>query len=287
MKKFLKKIICVSLIGFYFLQIEKVQSIVPYYYFPTLKNLQKESITIGKNAYQLLYFGQYKESLNLAKLAVKMNATDEKLWLILSEAQVANKLYKNALISLNKAQKINSKNSETYFAKSNIYIKISQLQNGKNALKTALRIEPNNYKGIFQLGNILLMEKNYAEAIKLFDKSVKIKPDFWQAINNKGLAYFEKNNINLSMKLFEKAISIEDNAEPLLGLASCLRIKNIELALQLAKKALNKNPNYVNYDYRKEQLWGEKLQASTEILLQNDELQIDVILAKTKINASS
>jgi len=287
MNKFLKKIICFSLISFYFLKIENVQSIVPYYYFPTIKNLQKESIAIGKSAYQLLYFGQYKESLNLAKLAVKINAEDEKLWLILSEAQLANKLYKKALISLNKAQKINSKNSETYFAKSNIYIKISQLQNAKNALETSLRIEPKNYKAFFQLGNIFLMEKNYSEAIKLFDKSIKIKPDFWQAINNKALAYFEKNDINLSIKLFEKAISIEENAEPLLGLASCLKIKNIKLALQLAKKALNKNPNYVNYDYRKEQLWGEKLQASTEILLQNDELEVDVILAKTKINASS
>ena len=88
-------------------------------------------------------------------------------------------------------------------------------------------------------------------------------------------------------KHFKKAISIESNAEPLLGLASCLRIQDTKLAIQLAKKALNKNPNYVNYLYREEQLWGEKLQASTEILLQNDELQTDVILAKSKINASS
>ena len=101
------------------------------------------------------------------------------------------------------------------------------------------------------------------------------------------MAYFETNNIDLSRKLFEEAISIEDNAEPLLGLASCLRIKDLKLALELAKKALSKDPNYVNYDYRKEQLWGEKLQASTEILLRNDELQSDVILAKSKINASS
>ena len=124
------------------------------------------------------------------------------------------------------------------------------------------------------------------EAIKLFDKSIKIKPNFWQAINNKGLAYFEKNNINLSAKLFEKAISIEENAEPLLGLASCLRIKDIKLALQLAKKALAKDPNYVNYEYRKEQLWGEKLQNSTEILLQNKQLQQEVILAKSKTDTS-
>ena len=287
MKKFLKKTIWISLICFYFFQIKIVQAIVPYYYFPTIKNLQKQSLSIGKNAYQLLYFGQYKDSLNLAKLAIKINSKDEKLWLILAEAQSANKQYKNALNSLNKAEKINSNISEIYFAKSNIYLKISQYTKAKSALEKVVKIEPNNHKAIFQLGNILLMEKNYLGAIKLFDKSVKIKPDFWQAINNQGLAYFEKNNINLSIKLFESAISIQENAEPLLGLASCVRINDPKLAIQLAKKALAKDPKYVNYDFRKEQLWGEKLQSSTEILLQNEQLKKDVILAKSKINASS
>ena len=100
MKNVLKKIICVSLISFYFFKIEEVQSLVPYYYFPTKKNLQTESLSIGKNAYQLLYFGQYKQGLNLAKLAVQINNTDEKLWLILAEVQVANNLYKEALNSI-------------------------------------------------------------------------------------------------------------------------------------------------------------------------------------------
>jgi len=286
MKKFLKKIIWITLISFYILQVEKVQAIVPYYYFPTVKNLQKQSLYIGKNAYQLLYFGQYEDSLNLAKLAVKINAKDEKLWLILAEAQIASKNYKNALNSLNKAEQINSNISEIYFAKSNVYLKISEQTKAKSALEKGIKIEPNNHKAIFQLGNILLTEKNYLEAIKLFDKSIKIKPDFWQAFNNQGLAYFEKNDISLSIKLFEKAISIEDNAEPLLGLASCLRLKDIKLALELAKKSLAKDPNYVNHKYRKEQLWGEKLQTSTEILLQNKQLQKDVMLAKSKINAS-
>jgi len=287
MKKFLKKTIWISLICFYFFQIEIVRAVVPYYYFPTIKNLQKQSLYIGKNAYQLLFFGQYEDSLNLAKLAVRINAKNEKLWLILAEAQIANKKYKNALNSLNKAEQINSNISEIYFAKSNVYLKISQQTKAKHALEKGIKIEPNNHKAIFQLGNILLMEKNYSGAIKLFDKSIKIKPDFWQAINNQGLAYFERNNVNLSIKLFERAISIEENAEPLLGLASCLRSKNIKLAIELAKEALNKDPNYVNYDYRKEQLWGEKLQASTEILLQNEELIKDVLVAKTKIIESS
>ena len=287
MKKFFKQIIWIFLISFYFLQMKKVQAIVPYYYFPTIKNLQKQSLSIGKNAYQLLYFGQYEDSLNLAKLAVKINAKNEKLWLILAETQIANKQYENALNSLNKAEEINSNISEIYFAKSNIYLKTSQQTKAKIALEKAVKIEPNNHKAIFQLGNILLMEKNYLGAIKLFDKAIKIKPDFWQAINNQGLAYFEKNNITLSIKFFESAISIEENAEPLLGLASCVRINDTKLAIQLAKKALDKDPKYVDYNYRKEQLWGEKLQASTEILLQNEQLRQDVILAKSKIIESS
>ena len=287
MKKFFKIIFYVSFIGFYLFKIENVQSIIPYYYLPTKNNLQKESLSIGRNAYQLLYFGQYKESVNLAKLAVKINAEDEKLWLILSEAQVANKLYKYGLDSLNKAQKINPNISQIYFAKSSIYLQISEQKKAKNALETGLKFEPNNHSAIFQLGNIILMEKNYLKAIKLFDESIKIKPNFWQAINNKGLAYFEKNNIDQSIKSFEKAISIEENAEPILGLAACLRNQNIELALQLAKDSLNKNPNYVNYNYRKEQLWGEKLQNATEILLQNESLQKDVKVAKSKINIPS
>jgi len=287
MKKILKRIVCASLISFYFLQIKEVQSLIPYYYLPGVESLKKESFSIGKSAYQLLYFGQYEQSLNLAKLAVKIDKTNERLWLILAETQLANELYEQALESLTQAQKIDSNLSEIYFAKGNVYFRISQLLNAKTALEKGLRIEPNNHKAIFQLGNIFLMEKNYSEAIKLFNKAVKVKPDFWQAINNIGLAYYEKNNITKSIKFFEKAISIEDNAEPLLGLASCLRIKDIKLALEIAKKALLKDPNYVDYDFRKEQLWGEKLQNSTEILLQNDQLQTDVILAKSKINASS
>ena len=66
MKQFFKKLIYASLISFFFLKTEQVESIIPYYYFPSINNLQKEGLSIGKNAYQLLYFGEYQQSLNLA-----------------------------------------------------------------------------------------------------------------------------------------------------------------------------------------------------------------------------
>ena len=287
MKKVLKKIVLLSIICGAFFQVKDLKALIPYYYQPTQKNLSKESLSIGKSAYQLLYFGQIKDSLNLAKLAVKINQSNETLWTILAEAQIANKLYEDALISLNKAQKIKPKMGEIYFAKSTIYLKQSKIKEAKFALKEGIRIIPRNFRAIFQLGNIYLMEKNYEKAIKEFEKAIAIKKDFWQAINNQGLAYFELDKINLSIVYFEKAIAIEDNAEPLLALASCLRLKNINEAILLAKRALIKEPNYVEYDYRKEQLWGEKLQKSTTKLFQNNQLEKEIILAKTKINKTS
>ena len=38
---------------------------------------EKEALLIGKKAYQLIFFGQIKDSLNLAKLAVKMDNKNE------------------------------------------------------------------------------------------------------------------------------------------------------------------------------------------------------------------
>ncbi|ABM71214.1 Flp pilus assembly protein TadD, contains TPR repeats [Prochlorococcus marinus str. MIT 9515] len=284
MQKSFIKLLFFSIISCHIFNTQNLRALVPYYHFPDAKHLEQEALSIGKQAYQLLYFGQIKDSLNFAKLAVKINDKNENLWLILAEAQTANELYEDAFNSLNNAQKINPKMSEIYFAKSAIYLKQAKIKKAKISLELGIQIAPENFNAIFQLGNIYLMEKDYEKALKEFDKAIEIKKDFWQAINNKGLAYYELNNINLSIISFKKAISIEENAEPLLALASCLSIKDINEAIFLAKKALIKEPNYVKYNYRKEQLWGEKLQNSTEKLFENNKLKEEIFIARTKIN---
>ena len=283
MNKTISKLLLLSIISGQLFITKSLKAVIPYYYLPDSNNLKKESLSIGKQAYQLLYFGQIKDSLNLAKLAIKIDDTNETLWKILAETQIANKLYDDALISLNNAQKINPKMAEIYFAKSSIYLKQSKIKKAKISLQSGIKVIPKNFKAIFQLGNIYLMEKNYEKAIAEFEKAIEIKKDFWQAINNKGLAYFEINKINLSILSFEKAISIEENSEPLLALASCLRNKDIKQAIVLASKALKKEPNYVDFNYRKEQLWGDKLQTSTEKLFENPQLKKEILFAKTKI----
>ena len=284
MKNSLIKLLFFSIISGHIFNTQNLKAIVPYYYLPETENLKQEALSIGKQAYQILLFGQIKDSLSLAKLAVKIDNKNVTLWTILAEAQIANKLYEDALISLNKAQKINPNMGEIFFAKSSIYLQQSKITKAKIYLQSGIKILPKNFNAIFQLGNIHLMEKNYEKALEQFNKAIEIKKDFWQAINNKGLVYFELDKINLSIISFKKAISLEENAEPLLALATCLRNKDINKSIFLAKKALIKNPNYVEHSYRKEQLWGEKLQIATEKLFKNTQLKKQVLSAKTKIN---
>ena len=267
------KLLLVQLLGLCIFQIKKANAFIPYYYLPSKKFLNINGSQIGKNAYQLLYFGQLKEGLALAKLAVSLNIKDENLWALLAEAQISNKLYNEALLSLSKGKSINPSISGLYFAESSIYLNQKKFQKAKNSLSKGLSLQPNNINGLFQLGNIFLIEKKYEKALLEYKKIIKIKSNFWQAYNNKGLIYFEIDKSLLSIQNFKKAIAIERNAEPLLALAVALKNTNLEKSLNLTKEALEKDPKYVSSKYRTEQLWGQKLQKETEQLFEQEKIK--------------
>ena len=279
-KKIFQNLIFFQILIFNIVFIESLQAIIPFYNLPTEDILKKNSFSIAKNAYQLLNFGQIKESLNLSKLAISLNENDPRLWSLLAETQIANKLYENALYSIKKGKNIDPKMSELYFSESSIFIKQNKIKDAQKSLKKGLNLQPDNINGIFQLGNLYLMEKNFKQSLNTFNEAINIKPDFWQAFNNKGLIFFELNNIPSAIKNFKKAIEIENSAEPLLALAVCIQNENFTESILLAKKALSKNPNYVDTEYRKEQLWGQKIQNQTNKLFSSKELKQDIAIAK-------
>ena len=279
-KKLFQNLIFFQILIFNIVFIESLEAIIPFYNLPKEDILKKNSFSIAKNAYQLLYFGQIKESLNLSKLAISLNKNDPKLWGLLAEAQIANKLYENALNSIKEGKKIDPKMSELYFSESSVFMKQNKIKNAQKSLKEGLNLEPDNINGLFQLGNLYLMEENFIKSLNVFNEATNIKPTFWQAFNNKGLIFFELNNVPSAIKNFKKAIEIEDNAEPLLALAVCIQDENFKESILLAKKALSKDPNYVDNEFRKEQLWGEKIQKQTNKLFSSKELKEDVAIAK-------
>ena len=122
------------------------------------------------------------------------------------------------------------------------------------------------------------MQANFAIALKAFEKAAKLKPTFWEAVNNQGIVLFEIGKTEDAITRWRHVLEIKRNAEPMLALAAALnQIKpgNKE-ALELANKALAKNPNYVLASHQKEQLWGERLRKATNQLLSNPILRSSV-----------
>ena len=251
---------------------------------PSTHELESTSIQIGKTAIQLIQFGQNNEAIKLLKLAVKLNPKEKELWTSLAEAQVrANKNYE-ALSSLNKAIILKPTDENLYFSKAYIYINLNSPQKAKSSIEKGLLINKNNERGYFQLGNTEIMLNNYKLALIAFKKSSKINSNFWQSINNEGLVLYELNNSKEAILKFKSALQISNDPEPMLALAIALFSSGTKSneSLNLAKKALDSNPQYVSKDYQSKQLWGKKLQKSAQLLFKTQEMKKVVREAREK-----
>ena len=280
MKKKIFKILLTLIISINFLEMDRAKSIVPYYYIPSGKVLEKNSLLFADRAYYLLSIGRLNEGLQLAKLVLSFDQSNEKLWAILAEAQIRNNLFKDALKSIKKGKSLNSENADFYFVESSIYLQSKKLKKARKTLESGLIIEPKNTFALFQLGNIFLMEKNYKEALNTFERAVKIKSNFWEVINNIGLAYYELDEKYFAEINFNRAISINRNGETLLALAVTLQKKDPKQSILLGREALKLNPSFVSTEYREEQLWGDKIQKATQQLFKSQELEDDIDLAR-------
>lgn len=274
-----KKWISFLLIGLSINLINKPSyAFIPYYYETNIDDLKKTSISLAKSAAQLIQFGQAKEASRLARVAVKLNPYDERLWSILAEAQVRNKLFKDAKYSLTKAKEINPKNANLWFAEGSIEL---QQKNPKKAIllfEKGLSIEPENANAYFQIGNARLIQSKSRLALQAFEKATKIKPKFWEALNNQGLVLFELGKIDKAINIWRKVLEINKNPEPMLALAVALnkQQKSNSESIDLAKEALARNPNYVSPQHQKEQLWGDKLIKATKDFFKKPELNKDI-----------
>ena len=281
--KIFKYLLSLSLIETFFIPNSSI-AFFPRINEPNQEEFEFTSMQIGKAAMQLIQFGQYKEAINILKLALKLNPKEETLWIALADAQFKSKDSDSALLSLNKVLVINPKNASIYFTKGSIYMNSKNLEKAILMLNQGLLLDNKNETGYFQLGNAYIMLKEYTKALDTYNKVTKLNPSFWQVINNQGLILYEINKKKDAISKFKLAAKLSNNAEPKLALAITIystKGKSIEL-LNIAKNALIDNPKYANIEYQSEQLWGRKLQHSAKLFFKTKEMKKVVREARQK-----
>ena len=279
MKIKIKIILLITFIGLGFTGANQTaKAFIPYVYVPNSKTLVLTSIEIGKIAEKFIYFGEKQEALKLAELAVRLNPSDDRLWSLLAQSQIINNQLIEAQESLKEAKAINPEKSSIWFAEGSLAIMQRETQEAIELINQGLELDPENASAYFQLGNARLIQVEPDLALRAFEKATYINPTFWEAKNNQGLVLYEMGKKESAIEVWREVLQISKNAEPMLALAAALNDLepfNSE-SIELARKALATNPNYVYGSYQEEQLWGLGLRAVTKILLESPALYEDV-----------
>ena len=251
------------------------RALVPYVYTPSTQELEGAGIGIGRTAAQLLRLGQPEEASRLAALAVRLQPNDERLWSVLAEAQLRSDQLNDAAGSLAKAKSLNPGKAGLWFAEASLALRDNRPDDAVPLLDEGLRLDPKNAGAYFDLGNARVMQDDLRQALRAFEKATSIKPSFWEALNNQALVLFEMGNTSEAIKRWRSVLKIKRNAEPMLALAAALNKQKPgdTESIELARKALAEDPNYVLPGHQENQLWGLKLRQATETLLSEGALK--------------
>ena len=265
------------------------RALTPYVYTPSAQELEGAGVGIGRTAAQLLRLGQPEEAASLAALAVRLQPNDERLWSVLAEAQLRSDQLKAAAGSLAKAKALKPGKAGLWFAEASIALRDERPDDAISLLDEGLRLDPKNAGAYFDLGNARVMQSDLRQALKAFEQATTIKPSFWEALNNQALVLFEMGNTPEAIKRWRSVLSIKRNPEPMLALAAALNQQSPGDAesLELARKALAEDPNYVLPGHQENQLWGSKLRQATEVLLTTPSLRSAVERAEANADPKS
>ena len=264
------------------------KALVPYVVLSSERNLEAAGLGIAQAASRLLKLGQAEEAASLAALTVQLIPTDARGWLLLAEAQLRSGEDAEASASLEQARNLDPRNAGILFAQGSLALKANQPARAIELIREGQRIDDKNAGSYFDLGNGYILLGESKAALSAFERASKLRSDFWEAINNQSLVLYEQRKDAEAIQRWRSVLTIRPTAaEPMLALAAALNAQdpgNGE-SLDLAKRALSGDPNYVLSSYQQEQLWGSRLRQATSVLLANTSLKGDVERAQANADA--
>jgi tetratricopeptide (TPR) repeat protein len=265
------------------------RALVPYVYLPADKELEGAGLGIAQAAARLLRLGQAEDAARLAQLTVRLLPNDPRGWILLAEAELRSNHPDKALQALTQAKRFDPDNAGIWLAEGSLALRTNHPDQAIPLLRRGLELDPRNAGAYFDLGNAQILLRQPEQALKSFERAARLRADFWEAINNQGLVLFEMGRPGDALQRWRTVLTIKsDVAESSLALAAGLHSQGgagqRQEAIRLAQQALGNDPNYVLDAFRREQLWGERLQAATRSLLSLPELK--AVVDRANANAT-
>jgi cytochrome c-type biogenesis protein CcmH/NrfG len=264
-------------------------------YSPHLPNVdyahfEKEGNILFQESLQLVQIRQFALARSRMQLATQLIPKNPRAWSLLGGLYLAEDKTEAALGALLKAQMLDPKDVSVWLRLGTVYFQKKDYGQSIAALQAALDLKPDNPAVLFDMGNALLMQRKSKEAVSIYEKAYALDGEFWYPLNNIGLVRYEAGNLRESVRLWrsilaKKSTNPEREAakdEPKLALAVALyRQGDRGEALTLAKEVLRSERRYGDLKFLKDNLWGDRLVADTQKLLQ--EVSIQAVLREEEV----
>lgn len=252
----------------YPLSVAQAQIFIPHTPQLSASDMERDGLTVAQEALQLAQFQQFNEALVRAKLAAQLAPQAYEVWALLGGLYLTVAQPAQAIPALNTSIALNQQNAGVYFSLGSAYFRTGAYQDSVRALEQGLALRNDVAEEWFNLGNAYLKLNQNAKAIAQYRQALKYDKKFWPALNNIGLLQYEQGDIPQALRSFQAAVALDNKAgEPKLALAAGLfRQGQVQQAVNAALIALRLDSRYIEPDFQRENLWGERLMADTKAL---------------------
>ncbi|AFY62077.1 tetratricopeptide repeat protein [Synechococcus sp. PCC 6312] len=257
------------------LSIAQAQVLIPHTPQLSATDMERDGLTVAQEALQLAQFQQFNEALIRAKLAAQLAPQAYEVWALLGGLYLTVSQPAEAIPALNTSIALNQKNAGVYFSLGSAYFRTGAYQDAARALEQGLALRSDVAEEWFNLGNAYLKLNQNPKAIAQYRQALKSDKKFWPALNNIGLLQYEQGDIPQAIRSFQAAVALDNKAgEPKLALAVGLfRQGQVQQGINTALVALRLDSRYIEPDFQRENLWGERLMADTKALFANPQVQ--------------
>jgi tetratricopeptide (TPR) repeat protein len=189
-------------------------------------------------------------------------------------------LSKQVIADADQAIKLNPQDANAYFRRAVGYIIQEDKKKALENLTQATRFNPKYSQAFIMRGHLLLELGQKEEAIVSYESAIQANSEWGDqkpatAYNNIGLIKYEQGDVEGAIRQFQAAINDHSKStEPQLALAVALYAKGErERGITMAESALRSDNRYADVEFLKKNLWGERLIADTQKLMESPKIR--------------
>jgi len=251
------------------------QSLLPYTLQVDTQDLEAQGLKLAQDAVRLIRFGRAELAVPRAELASQLAPRRFQTWLILGTLYAQQRKFDEAITALQQAKSLAPEESAVHFALGSARFQKTDYLGAIADLQTGLQIKPDAKDAWFDLGNAYLVLKQFSEATNAYDRAVAIDEKFWPALTNIGLVFYEQGRIPEAIAKWQASVVLEPQAaEPKLAIAiATFALGEREKAITLGTEALRQDLRYAELEFLRQNLWGEKLIATSKEFLELPQVQ--------------